>query len=149
MKDIYCIIGGTFVVSGIIMAIIKTDTGIFEEFNKLLTDAQQKIYKKIVWERTMIYISGMLLGLFLGMYYLWKNPNDSYRFCKFLVIVYGVKLGFYYLFPKSPLMLYSLTNQKQVAAWANIYTEMKRRWTTSLILGFIGYISLSMVLLKR
>ena len=105
--------------------------------------------KQIIRERSMIYISGMLLGLFLGMYYLWKNPDDTYRFCKFLVIVYGVKLGFYYLFPKSPLMLYSLTTQKQVSAWADIYTEMKRRWITSLLLGFIGYVSLSMALLKK
>ena len=149
MKDIYCIVGGTFVVSGIIMAIMKTDTGIFEDFNRLLTKSQQEIYKQIIRERSMIYISGMLLGLFLGMYYLWKNPNDTYRFCKFLVIVYGVKLGFYYLFPKSPLMLYSLTTQKQVSAWADIYTEMKRRWITSLLLGFIGYVSLSMALLKK
>ena len=40
-------------------------------------------------------------------------------------------------------MLYSLKTQEQVEAWADIYTEMKRRWVTSLVVGFVGYLVLS------
>ena len=140
MESIYCILGWTFLMSSIFMAIMKTDTEIFIQFNKLLNEKQQIKYKQIIKERTCIYLSGMILGLILGLYYLYRNPSDKYRMCKFLVIVYIVQLGFYYFFPKSPLMLFSLTTKEQTDAWANIYTEMKSRWQKSLFMGFLGYL---------
>ena len=92
----------------------------------------------------MIYFSGMVLGLGLGIYFYIKNPKTDYKLCKFLAIIYVIKLGFYYLYPKSPLMLYSLTTKEQVSAWADIYTEMKERWIKSLVIGFIGYLFISL-----
>jgi hypothetical protein len=110
---------------------------------KLLNQSQKKMYSKIIYERMSIYVMGMVLGLVLGIYFYFTREKDEYRLCKFLCIIYIVKLGFYYVYPKSPLMLYSLTNQKQVSAWADIYSEMKRRWILSLLVGFIGYLVLS------
>jgi hypothetical protein len=144
MKETYCILGGTFFISSIIMAIMKTDTDIFIKFNQLLTEKQQKQYKKIIKERTCIYIFGMLLGLMVGFYFLYLNPDDEYRICKFLCYVYVIKFGFYYFVPKSPLMLYSLTTKEQTDQWANIYTTMKQRWQMSIILGFLSYICLGL-----
>ena len=83
---------------------------------------------------------GMVLGLSFALFYLYNNKNDNYKVCKFLAIVYLIKLGFYYLYPKSPLMLYSLTEKEQVDAWADIYTDMKVRWIQSLVVGFFGYL---------
>jgi hypothetical protein len=140
MESIYCILGWTLLMSSIFMAIMKTDKGIFIQFNKLLNKKQQIKYKQIIKERTCIYLSGMILGLILGLYYLYRYPKDKYKICKFLAIVYIVKLGFYYFIPKSPLMLFSLTTKEQTDAWANIYTEMKSRWQKSLFLGFLGYL---------
>jgi len=37
-------------------------------------------------------------------------------------------------------MLYSLTTKEQTDAWADIYTEMKSRYSISLLIGFIGYV---------
>ena len=122
---------------------MKKDSKIFSNFMKLLNQSQKKMYSKIIYERMSIYVMGMILGLVLGIYYYLNNKTDEYRLCKFLCIIYIVKLGFYYFYPKSPLMLYSLTNQKQVSAWADIYSEMKRRWILSLFIGFIGYLILS------
>ena len=122
---------------------MKKDSKIFGNFMGLLNQSQKKLYSKIISERMSIYVMGMILGLVLGIYYYFKNKTDEYSLCKFLCIIYIVKLGFYYFYPKSPLMLYSLTNQKQVSAWADIYSEMKRRWILSLIVGFIGYLVLS------
>ena len=86
----------------------------------------------------------MILGLGLGIYFYLNNPKTDYKLCKFLAIIYVIKLGFYYFYPKSPLMLYSLTTKEQVNAWANIYTEMKERWIKSLVIGFIGYLLISL-----
>jgi hypothetical protein len=140
MKDISCIVGITFLISSLSMSILKRDTQIFTRFDSLLDEQQKRIYNEIVKERILIYFIGMLLGLGFGIYYYVNNKDDNYRFCKFLAIIYIVKLGFYYFYPKKPLMLYSLKNQKQVEAWADIYTEMKSKWIKSLIIGFIGYL---------
>ena len=59
------------------------------------------------------------------------------------MILYSVKFGFYYFYPKQPLMLYSLTTKEQINSWANIYTEMKTRFKYSLVIGFIGYLLIS------
>ena len=124
------------------MTIMKKNTTIFKKFYDLLDEEQKMIYGKIVRERLMIYFSGMIIGLGLGIYY-YIGSKDKYRLCKFLAIIYLVKLGFYYFYPKRPLMLYSLKNQGQVDAWADIYTEMKDKYKKSLLIGFAGYLLIS------
>tara|TARA_B100000575_G_C23023232_1_gene589245 strand:- start:545 stop:928 length:384 start_codon:yes stop_codon:yes gene_type:complete len=118
----------------------RRDKTHFIQFYQLLNEKQKSIYEKIVRERLMIYFSGMILGLIMGIYFYVNNPKTEYRLCKFLTIIYLIKLGFYYFYPKSPLMLYSLTTKEQTDAWADIYTDMKQRWIQSLIVGFIGYL---------
>ena len=145
MKISYCLIGFTLLFSSIYMSYLKKDNSIFVNFMSLLDEDQQKIYQKIIYERIMIYVAGMILGVSLGLYYLFTNKKDNYRLCKFLCIIYIVKLGFYYIYPKSPLMLYSLKSKDQVDAWATIYTEMKSRWIKSLMVGLVGYLLLSMI----
>ena len=77
------------------------------------------------------------------------SKNDKYLICKVLSIIYVVKLGFYKLFPKSPLMLYSLTTKQQTDAWADIYSEMKNRWKQSLVVGLIGYCIVGSYICKK
>ena len=149
MEMVYCMIGVSFLFASIIMHFQDEKKDLFINFNNLLTEEQKKIYQGIVHERLMIYIMGMIFGISLGIYYLFRFPKDKYRICKFLAIVYLVKLGFYYFYPKKPLMLYSLDNQEQVNAWADIYTYMKDSWKKSLLLGLAGYILLSMYLCKK
>lgn len=140
MKFNICAIGITLLISSIYMSYMKRDNDKFTKFNNLLDDEQKKIYQNIVHERLKIYIMGMILGLSFALFYIYNNKNDNYKVCKFLTIVYLIKLGFYYLYPKSPLMLYSLKGKEQVDAWADIYTDMKLRWIKSLVVGFFGYL---------
>ena len=148
MEINYCLIGITLLFSGIYMSFLNKDSEHFRRFYNLLDAGQKDKYEGIVKERLLIYIGGSLLGLGLAYYYYSKNKNDNYLFCKLLIIVNLVKLGFYYLFPKSPLMLYSLTSKDQVSAWADIYTEMKHRWILSLAFGFFAYLFLTLALVK-
>jgi hypothetical protein len=143
MKDISCIVGITLLIGSLSMSLQKRDTKIFSRFYNLLDSKQKSIYEGIVKERFTIYFTGMILGLGLGILY-YIRSNDKYKLCKFLAIIYLVKLGFYKVYPKSPLMLYSLSNQKQVEAWADIYTEMKSKWIKSIAIGFIGYLLISL-----
>jgi len=138
-----CIIGITFLLSSIYLSILKQDNDIFFKFNRLLNDKQKNIYQNIVRERLKIYTIAMFTGLGSGLLYWYRNQKQSYIWCSFLAIVYIVKLGVYYFYPKSPLMLYSLTTKEQTDAWADIYTEMKTRYRISLLIGFIGYLIIS------
>ena len=79
---------------------MKKDSKIFSNFMGLLNQSQKKVYSKIISERMSIYVIGMILGLVLGIYYYFKNKTDEYSLCKFLCIIYIVKLGFYYFYPK-------------------------------------------------
>ena len=123
-----CVIGFTLLISSIYLSLDDKKSSLFQTFHRLLDERQKKIYQGIVRERLMIYIIGMALGLILGFSYYFQNPKDPYKICKFLCIIYVIKLGYYYVSPKQPLMLYSLTEESQVVAWADIYSEMKQRW---------------------
>ena len=144
-----CLIGFTLFFASIYMSYLKKDNDIFINFNKLLNEKQKSIYQKIIRERMSIYISGSVLGLVTGIIYFVQSKNDNYKICKFLTIIYVIKLGFYKIYPKSPLLLYSLTTKSQTDAWADIYTEMKNRWIQSILTGFIGYILIGNYLCKK
>jgi hypothetical protein len=143
MEDLYCLIGITLLIASIASIAIRKDSDLFIKFDNLLDQDQKIIYQKIMKERLMIYSYGVMLGLGLGIFYYLNSKKDKFRLCKFLFIVYVVKFGFYSFYPKSPLMLYSLTTKEQIDTWADIYTEMKNNFKYSLIYGFIGYLLIS------
>ena len=143
MKDLSCVIGITLLIASLSSVFVRRDSEEFKRFYNLLDDSQKNIYETIIYERLSIYFIGMILGLGLGIYFLLNNKKDKLKLCKFLMILYFVKFGFYYFYPKQPLMLYSLTTKEQINSWANIYTEMKKRFKYSLVIGFIGYLLIS------
>ena len=146
---VYCMVATTLLISSIYLSVVNKNTEIFSKFNSLLSDSQMKIYNKIVKERLMIYIGGMILGILFGGIFYYYNKKSEYLFCKVVGIMILTKLAFYYFYPKRPLMLYSLTNKKQTDAWADIYTEMKGRWIKSLVVGFIGYLIIGNVFCRN
>ena len=149
MKDpSYCLVGGMFVISSIYMMFLKENTEVFAKFDSLLDDKQKKRYREIIRERRNIYLSGLVIGLLFGIKYLIDNREDKYAYCKFLTIVYSIKLGIYYVFPKSKSMIYSLTEKPQFEAWMDIYNHMKTSWIQSLVVGFFGYLFLACYILK-
>jgi hypothetical protein len=148
MKVNYCFIGVILLFSGFYMSFLDKNTDHFQRFNDLLDSDQKEKYESIVKERFYIYIAGTILGLGLSYYYYYMNKNDNNIFCKTLVIAPIVKLMFYYFYPKSPLMLYSLRTKEQTDAWADIYTEMKHRWIMSLVFGLFSYVFLTLALIK-
>ena len=145
MNNISCIVGITLILSSIMMSVLNLKKDKFNNFLKLLDTEQEKRYNEIISERVTIYNIGMIIGILSGIlyYYYNKKGKDKYIFCKVLSIMSVVKLGFYYFYPKKPLMLNYLTGEKQVKAWVEVYTVMKNRWIQSMVLGFIGYLFIS------
>ena len=144
----YCSIGIIITISSIYFSFINEKDEKMRNFLKLLNDKQKKEYLSKIKERRNIYLTGMILGLIIGLVYYLYYPKDKYLFCKILTIMSTVKLGFYQMYPKSKLMIYSLTDKKQTDAWADVYSEMKNKWHYSSIIGMIGYIFLSLAYSK-
>ena len=142
MKGFSCLIGFSLLLSSFYMSYMKKDNEIFIKFYSLLNSEQKEIYENIVRERLVIYFAGSALGIISAYLFYRNNKTEKYILCKSLFLLYFIKLGFYYMYPKQPLMLYSLKTKEQTDAWANIYEEMKRRYKISLIVGFIGYLFL-------
>ena len=143
-----CLIGLTFLFSSIYLAIMRRDkkNKVFTDFYSLLDDDQKTIYNSIVSERVMIYTVGVILGLINGFYFYYRHKKEKYVWCGFLAVAYFSKLLFYYLYPKKPLMLYSLTTKAQTDAWAKIYETMKDRYRNSLLIGFLGYLIVALAI---
>ena len=93
MKDISCLVGISMLIGSLSMTLLKKDTGIFRKFHDLLDEEQKMIYEKIVKERLMIYFSGMILGLGLGIYY-YIGSKDKSSNLLLLYLIYPTKLSF-------------------------------------------------------
>jgi hypothetical protein len=141
-----CIIGVTFLLASVYIAIFDNDkkNKVFIKFMNLLNNEQRKKYQQVVQERVKIYVIALLSGLGAALLFYYRYPEMPYKICTFLAIAYVTKLLVYYFYPKSPLMLYSLTTKAQTDAWAKIYETMKSRYKNSLIIGFIGYLIISL-----
>ena len=143
MNNIYCFIGISLLLSSFYISFIDTKQNNFYEFNDLLSEEQQKKYKQIILERTQIYITGTMIGLFAGLYYIINQKNKkNISICKYLTIVLGIQLIFYKIHPKSKLILNHLTTKQQVKKWTEIYTYMQNKWIKSIIFGICGYLAI-------
>lgn len=140
MNKFSCAIGFTLLFSSFYMSYMRQDNEIFINFYSLMNDKQKKIYEDIVKERFIIYLAGSILGIISAVLFYRNNKSEKYILCKSLFLLYFIKLGFYYMYPKQPLMLYSLTTKEQTDSWADVYSEMKNRWKLSIFLGFISYL---------
>jgi len=139
MNITICSVAVVFLLSSIFMMFLK-DEKLFTNFMNTLNKDQKKIYFKIIRERTMLYIGGMLLGLFLGFIYLSMNKNTNMNICAFIAIIFITQIVFYKIYPKSTYMLYHLDKQEQLSAWTDIYTYMKKIYMFSFILAIVSYI---------
>jgi len=143
MNNLSCIIGITLILSSIIMSILNLKKDKFNIFVDMLDTEQKRKYNEIIVERITIYNIGMVVGVILGVLYYYYNKKDKDIFCKVITIMTVSNIGIYYFYPKKPLILNYLTDEKQVKAWADIYSTMKNRWMQSIVLGFIGYLFIS------
>ena len=73
MNNHYCLVGVTLLLSSFFMSFIDTKQDHFYEFNDMLNEEQQNQYKKIILERTKIYIIGTMIGLLAGLYYIMQQ----------------------------------------------------------------------------
>jgi Sec-independent protein secretion pathway component TatC len=119
---------------------------IMHEFNETLSPEQKAIYQNIVQERFRLFAIGSLIGLTLGLAYLWyamrTKQHTGMRICVAFSILIGAPYLYYNLAPKSDWMLLHLDNDEQIAAWLDVYRYMKRKCHLGFLLGVVGYLLL-------
>ena len=142
MNITICSAAIVILLSSVFMMFLK-DHNLFLKFMNTLNKDQKEIYNKIIKERLSLYFGGMLLGIFLGLLYLFYNKKSERSICIFIVIVFLTKMIFYKIFPKSTYMLYHLDKKEQVDAWTDIYTYMKKIWMLSFVFAIISYVLLA------
>ena len=120
------------------------DHNLFQKFMNTLNKEQKEIYNKIIKERLSLYFGGMLLGIWIGLLYLFYSKKSNKNICMFIVIVFLTKMFVYKGYPKSTYMLYHLDKKEQVDAWTDIYTYMKKIWMLSFVFAIISYILLGL-----
>ena len=139
MNITICSAAIVILLSSVFMMFLK-DHNLFLKFMNTLNNKQKEIYKRIIQERFLLYFGGMLLGIFLGLLYLYYSKKSDRSICIFIVIVFVTKMIFYKGYPKSTYMLYHLDKKNQVSAWTDIYTYMKKIYMLSFGMAIISYI---------
>jgi hypothetical protein len=142
MNITICSAAIVILISSVFMMFLK-DHNLFFKFMNTLNKEQKEIYHKIIKERLSLYFGGMLLGIFLGLLYLFYNKKSERSICIFIVIVFITKMIVYKGYPKSTYMLYHLDKKEQVDAWTDIYRYMKKIWMLSFVFAIISYVLLA------
>jgi hypothetical protein len=139
MNITICSAAIVILLSSVFMMFLK-DNNLFLKFMNTLNNDQKEIYNKIIKERLSLYFGGMLLGIFIGLLYLFYSKKSNRNVCIFIVIVFITKMIVYKGYPKSTYMLYHLDKKEQVDAWTDIYRNMKKIWMLSFVFAIISYI---------
>ena len=139
MNITICSAAIVILLSSVFMMFLK-DNNLFLKFMNTLNKEQKEIYNKIIKERLSLYFGGMLLGIFIGLLYLFYSKKSNRNICIFIVIVFITKMIVYKGYPKSTYMLYHLDKKEQVDAWTDIYRNMKKIWMLSFVFAIISYI---------
>lgn len=99
-------------------------------------------YKRVIKERTVIYLTGFGIGLVssLALLFAMKNKlklNPWIITCTSVSLSYIIMYFYYTLSPKMDLMVVQLDNKDARIAWQEYYTTMKNKYHISMLLGFV------------
>ncbi len=101
-------------------------------------------YVEIVNERRDHYLQGIVLGIVVS-YLIVMNTKISNRYHR-ISLIFGITLLiaslYYILMPKSDYMLNHLRNDKENAAWLEMYKTMKIKYHMGFVLGALAAIPL-------
>ena len=75
MNITICSAAIVILLSSVFMMFLK-DHNLFLKFMNTLNNKQKEIYHKIIRERLLLYFGGMLLGIFLGLLYLFYSKKS-------------------------------------------------------------------------
>ncbi len=137
-----CLIAAIFIGASVLTMLKCDDCPPFTNYEASMTPDQRMIYDKVRKERQNIYLRGLILGLILGVLYLFKIAGSAtpvQAVCIFVAVVMSTQYLVYKLHPKQHWMLNYLDTREQIDGWLEVYKHMQHRYLVGAILGIIGY----------
>jgi hypothetical protein len=115
---------------------------ITQNLTKHFNAEQIDYYKRVIKERTLIYLTGFGIGFLssLALLFALKHKlklNPWIITCTSVSLSYIVMYFYYTLSPKIDLMVVQLDKKEARLAWQEYYTTMKNKYHISMLLGFV------------
>lgn len=137
-----CTIASGFIFASLFTMFATKKTMLANDLRSILTPEQDEMYKSIVEERTRLYLHGLVIGLLLGIIYLYlsrKDKNLTQRLCVFTLIAMGAQYFYYTMIPKKRWMLDYLDTKEANQKWLEMYKYMKYQYHLGFLFGIVGY----------
>ena len=137
-----CSMSLVFLFSMLYMTLTIDKDAMTENLVKHFNAEQIEYYKRVIKERTVIYLTGFGIGLVssLALLFAMKNKlklNPWIITCTCVSLSYIVMYFYYTLSPKMDLMVVQLDKKEARLAWQEYYTTMKNKYHISMLLGFV------------
>ena len=137
-----CSMSLVFLFSMLYMTLTIDKDAMTENLVKHFNAKQIEYYKRVIKERTVIYLTGFGIGLVssLALLFTLKNKlklNPWIITCTCVSLSYIVMYFYYTLSPKMDLMVVQLDKKEARLAWQEYYTTMKNKYHISMLLGFV------------
>lgn len=150
MKISACLITAGFIFASFFcMIMCKYNKETIKFIGSLNTTTQLEIYNKILAERTVIYLQGQILGVIVGLFYIYYfRQKGTYNYCVFALATFIITITYYLITPKQNYIIDHLTSQEQIVAWRESQAAMTNTYIFGFILGMVGYILLARILAR-
>jgi hypothetical protein len=138
-----CAVAIVFLFSMLYMTLTIDKDKMTENLQKHFDETHVEYYKKVVKERTRIYLTGFGIGLVLSlillfiMKYKMKKISNLVIICTCIAVSYTTMYFYYTLSPKMDLMVVQLDKKEARIAWQNYYNNMKNKYHISMLLGVV------------
>ena len=137
-----CSLSLVFLFSMLYMTLTIDKNAMTQNLVKHFNAEQVEYYKKVIKERTTLYLTGFSIGLAASLVLLFtmKNKlklNPWIITCTCVSLSYIVMYFYYALSPKLDLMVVQLDKKEARLAWQEYYTTMKNKYHISMLLGFV------------
>ena len=134
-----CSIAAAFVFASFYLTHSTNAKMVQNDFVVSLNEGQRETYNKIIKERSGIYFQGLMLGLVLGLAYLFvRKERKLIDICAFASILFATSYFYYILKPKTDWILPYL-NAEQSNKWLDVYKTMSYRYHLGFFIGFVGF----------
>jgi len=137
-----CSMSLVFLFSMLYMTLTIDKDAMTPNLTKHFNAEQIDYYKRVIKERTVIYLTGFGIGLVssLALLFALKHKlklNPWIITCTCVSLSYIVMYFYYTLSPKMDLMVVQLDKKEARLAWQEYYTTMKNKYHISMLLGFV------------
>lgn len=137
-----CSMSLIFLFSMLYMTLTIDKDAMTENLVKHFNAEQIEYYKRVIKERTVIYLTGFGIGLVssLALLFALKHKlklNPWIITCTSVSLSYIIMYFYYTLSPKIDLMVVQLDKKEARLAWQEYYTTMKNKYHISMLLGFV------------